>query len=57
MLIGHFTEQPWQDESSGLMGTQSTDLGISNSHYQARYRRPVVQPLPRREGLCRGDGL
>ncbi|MCY4557467.1 MAG: LLM class flavin-dependent oxidoreductase [Chloroflexi bacterium] len=34
MLIGHFTEQPWQDESSGLMGTQSTDLGISNSHYR-----------------------
>ncbi|MBQ11442.1 MAG: LLM class flavin-dependent oxidoreductase [Planctomyces sp.] len=33
MLIGHFTEQPWQDENSGLMGTQSTDLGISNSHY------------------------
>jgi alkanesulfonate monooxygenase SsuD/methylene tetrahydromethanopterin reductase-like flavin-dependent oxidoreductase (luciferase family) len=33
MLIGHFTEQPWQDEASGLMGTQSTDLGISNSHY------------------------
>ena len=34
MLIGHFTEQPWQDENSGLMGTQSTDLGISNSHYR-----------------------
>ena len=34
MLIGHFTEQPWQDESSGLMGTQSVDLGISNSHYR-----------------------
>jgi alkanesulfonate monooxygenase SsuD/methylene tetrahydromethanopterin reductase-like flavin-dependent oxidoreductase (luciferase family) len=33
MLIGHFTEQPWQDDTSGLMGTQSTDLGISNSHY------------------------
>jgi len=33
MLIGHFTEQPWQDDSSGLMGTQSTDLGISNSFY------------------------
>jgi alkanesulfonate monooxygenase SsuD/methylene tetrahydromethanopterin reductase-like flavin-dependent oxidoreductase (luciferase family) len=33
MLIGHFTEQPWQDENSGLMGTQSTDLAISNSHY------------------------
>ena len=34
MLIGHFTEQPWQDENSGLMGTQSVDLGISNSHYR-----------------------
>ena len=33
MLIGHFTEQPWQDDSSGLMGTQSTDFGISNSFY------------------------
>ena len=33
MLIGHFTEQPWQDESSGLMGTQSTDLSISNANY------------------------
>ena len=33
MLIGHFTEQPWQDDTSGLMGTQSTDLGISNSFY------------------------
>ena len=37
MLIGHFTEQPWQDDASGLMGTQSTDLAISNSHYN-----PVV---------------
>ena len=33
MLIGHFTEQPWQDEKSGLLGTQSTDLSISNSYY------------------------
>ena len=33
MLIGHFTEQPWQDDTSGVMGTQSTDLGISNSFY------------------------
>ena len=30
MLIGHFTEQPWQDEKTGLMGTRSTNLGISN---------------------------
>ena len=33
MLIGHFTEQPWQDDTSGLMGTQSTDLSISNEYY------------------------
>ena len=33
MLIGHFTEQPWQDQKTGLMGTQSTDLSISNSVY------------------------
>ncbi len=33
MLIGHFTEQPWQDEASGLMGAQGTDLGMSNELY------------------------
>jgi len=33
MLIGHFTEQPWQDNKTGLMGTQSTDLSISNAVY------------------------
>ena len=33
MLIGHFTEQPWQDPNSGLMGTQQTDMGISNGLY------------------------
>ena len=33
MFIGHFTEQPWQDDKTGLMGTQSTDLGISNELY------------------------
>jgi alkanesulfonate monooxygenase SsuD/methylene tetrahydromethanopterin reductase-like flavin-dependent oxidoreductase (luciferase family) len=33
MLIGHFTEQPWQDTSTGLMGQQSQDLSISNSLY------------------------
>ncbi len=36
MLIGHFTEQPWQDDSTGLMGTQSTDLGISNELYDPK---------------------
>jgi hypothetical protein len=30
MFIGHFTEQPWQDDKTGLMGTQSLDLSISN---------------------------
>jgi alkanesulfonate monooxygenase SsuD/methylene tetrahydromethanopterin reductase-like flavin-dependent oxidoreductase (luciferase family) len=33
MLIGHFTEQPWQDTKTGLMGNQSLDLGISNALY------------------------
>ena len=33
MLIGHFTEQPWQDDASGLMGTQGTDLALSNDLY------------------------
>ena len=33
MLIGHFTEQPWQDNTTGLMGTQSLDLSISNGVY------------------------
>ncbi|MGQ4809939.1 hypothetical protein NKDENANG_03378 [Candidatus Entotheonellaceae bacterium PAL068K] len=33
MLIGHFTEQPWQDNKTGLMGSQSLDLSISNDLY------------------------
>ncbi len=33
MFIGHFTEQPWQDDKTGLMGTQTTDLSISNALY------------------------
>jgi len=33
MLIGHFTEQPWQDDTTGLMGNQSLDLAISNGVY------------------------
>ena len=33
MFIGHFTEQPWQDDKTGLMGTQTTDLSISNELY------------------------
>jgi alkanesulfonate monooxygenase SsuD/methylene tetrahydromethanopterin reductase-like flavin-dependent oxidoreductase (luciferase family) len=33
MFIGHFTEQPWQDDKTGLMGTQSLDLSISNAAY------------------------
>ena len=36
MLIGHFTEQPWQDDKTGLMGTQSTDLSISNEVYDPK---------------------
>src|SRR5688500_11788468 len=33
MFIGHFTEQPWQDDKTGLMGTQSLDLSISTGVY------------------------
>ena len=33
MFIGHFTEQPWQDEKSNLMGTRNTTLDISNQLY------------------------
>jgi alkanesulfonate monooxygenase SsuD/methylene tetrahydromethanopterin reductase-like flavin-dependent oxidoreductase (luciferase family) len=33
MLIGHFTEQPWQDNKTGLMGQQSLDLSVSNALY------------------------
>jgi len=36
MLIGHFTEQPWQDNTTGLMGTQSLDLSISNEVYDPK---------------------
>ena len=25
MFIGNFTEQPWQDDKTGLMGTQTTN--------------------------------
>ena len=33
MVSGHFTEQRRQDDKTGLMGTQSTDLSISNELY------------------------
>jgi hypothetical protein len=33
MLIGHFTEQPWQDEKTNLMGARNTTLDISNRLY------------------------
>jgi alkanesulfonate monooxygenase SsuD/methylene tetrahydromethanopterin reductase-like flavin-dependent oxidoreductase (luciferase family) len=33
MLIGHFTEWPWQDSKTGLMGTQTMDLRVSNNVY------------------------
>ncbi len=36
MLIGYFTEQPWQDPKSGLMGHASTDLSISNDLYDPK---------------------
>ena len=31
MLIGHFTEQPYQDMESGIIGRDIQDLKISNS--------------------------
>ncbi len=37
MLIGHFTEQPWQDERTNLAGHRNTTLDISNRLYD-----PVV---------------
>ncbi len=36
MLVGYFTEQPWQDPKSGLMGHASTDLSISNALYDSK---------------------
>ena len=36
MLVGYFTEQPWQDAKSGLMGHASTDLSISNELYDPK---------------------
>ena len=36
MLVGYFTEQPWQDPKSGLMGHASTDLSISNELYDPK---------------------
>jgi alkanesulfonate monooxygenase SsuD/methylene tetrahydromethanopterin reductase-like flavin-dependent oxidoreductase (luciferase family) len=36
MMIGHFTEQPWQDDKTGLMGNQSVDLSISNELYDPK---------------------
>lgn len=33
MFIGHFTEQPWQDESTNLYGVRNTTLDISNRLY------------------------
>ena len=35
MFIGHFTEMPWQDEESGLMGQVTVDLEVSNELYDA----------------------
>ncbi len=33
MLVGHFTERPWQDPKTGLMGSNQVDLKTSNSLY------------------------
>ena len=57
MLIGHFTEQPWQDENTGLMGTQSTDLGISNELYDPQVGRQLYNQVSGRKDVRRGNGL
>ncbi len=39
MLIGYFTERPYQDENSGffgITGRSNTDLTISNEAYNPR---------------------
>ncbi len=33
MFIGHFTEQPWQDVKTNLMGARNTTLDVSNKWY------------------------
>jgi alkanesulfonate monooxygenase SsuD/methylene tetrahydromethanopterin reductase-like flavin-dependent oxidoreductase (luciferase family) len=33
MFIGHFTEQPWQDTKSGLVGQVTIDMEVSNRLY------------------------
>ena len=33
MFIGHFTEEPWQDQKSGLVGQATIDMEISNRLY------------------------
>ncbi|MSQ12396.1 MAG: LLM class flavin-dependent oxidoreductase [Dehalococcoidia bacterium] len=33
MLISHYTEQPWQDTKTGIMGSQTGDLALSNRLY------------------------
>ena len=53
MLIGRFTERPYQDPQSGYFGgTGRTiqDLSISNSDYDPGARLAALQPLPRRAG-------
>ena len=60
MFIGYFTERPYQDQESGYFGSTGrdiADLGISNSEYNPEARLGPLQPLPRREGLRRGDGV
>jgi alkanesulfonate monooxygenase SsuD/methylene tetrahydromethanopterin reductase-like flavin-dependent oxidoreductase (luciferase family) len=50
MLIGHFTEQPWQDENTGLMGRGNTTLDTSNRVYDPKvgaklYNRYIDEKL------------
>ncbi len=41
MFIGHFTEQPWQDDKTGLMGAQTTNEPMVESNGAGRDAAPV----------------
>jgi hypothetical protein len=57
MLIGHFTEQPWQDNTTGLMGTQSLDLSISNGVYDPKVGAKLYNRYLDEKNLRRPDWL
>jgi hypothetical protein len=57
VFIGHFTEQPWQDEKSGLMGQVSIDLEVSNRLYDSQVGANLYNRYLDEEGLRRRDWL